>query len=273
MKKKYLKIFAFCLMVVFIVIRISLEILIKDKGLYLLHDSIYRIINYSIIFLGLSLLPKNKIIRRVGYAIFGALFIVNTLGYIKDFKSPLFYSYSPNKEHVVIIKETDDPIKGSYGLTIAHKIFVRIDDKFFTDDEYRTFSKGTYKVRWIEEDIATVTYLSGNRNKLIQHIYNYRASTATSYSNVLGSINGKWVDKNNLNNTLDLTSENIKLDIDGETYFYYFGNADEQGISGTVLYGAEGVPSVSIILNDDNTILVGLVSLNSENFNTYVRED
>ena len=48
------------------------------------------------------------------------LFIVNTLGYIKDFKSPVFYSYSPNKEHVVIIKETDDPIKGSYGLTKAH---------------------------------------------------------------------------------------------------------------------------------------------------------
>ena len=42
-------------------------------------------------------------------------------------------------------------------------IFVRITDKFFTDDEYRTFSKGTYKVRWIDEDIATVTYLSGNK--------------------------------------------------------------------------------------------------------------
>lgn len=271
MKKKYLKIFAFCLMVVFIVIRISLEILIKDKGLYLLHDSIYRIINYSIILLGLILLPKNKIIRSIGYAVFGALFIVNTLGYIKDFKSPLFYSYSPGKEHVVIIKETDDSIKGSYGLTLAHKIFVRINDKFFTDDQYRTFSAGTYKVRWIDEDIATVTYLSGN--KLIQHIYDYRPSTATSYFNVLGSINGKWVDKNNPSNKLDLTSGNIKLDMDGETYFYYFGNADEQGISGTVLYGAEGVPSVSIILNDDNTISVGLVSLKDEEFNTFVRGD
>ncbi|PRR81942.1 hypothetical protein [Clostridium vincentii] len=195
------------------------------------------------------------------------------MGYIKDFKSPLFYSYSPSEEHVVIIKETDDPIKGSYGLTMAHKIFVRITDKFFTDDEYRTFSKGTYKVRWIEEDIATVTYLSGNRNKLIQHIYDYRDFNGTSYFNVLGSISGKWVEKDNENNKLDLTSGNIKLDMNGATYFYYFGDADEQGIHGTVLYGAEGVPSVSIILNDDNTISVGLVSLNSEKFNTYVRED
>ncbi|PRR81943.1 hypothetical protein CLVI_21510 [Clostridium vincentii] len=48
MKRKYLNIFIFCLMVVFICGRVLLEILIKDKGLYFLHDSIYRIINYSI---------------------------------------------------------------------------------------------------------------------------------------------------------------------------------------------------------------------------------
>ena len=102
------------------------------------------------------------------------------------------------------------------------------------------------------------------RNKLIQHIYDYRASNATSYFNVLGSIRGNWVDENNRNNKLDLTSGGITLELDGESYNYNFQNADEQGISGTILYGEDSTPSVSIILNKDNTISVGIVSLKNE---------
>lgn len=161
----------------------------------------YRAINYSILILLAISAARNKKIKILEYSILAVLLVLNTMGLKDDPNNLVFLSYSHNKENVIVIKETTDPIKGSYGLGKSHYIFFRVVDKYFTDNQYRIFSKGTYKVHWVNNHIAKVTYLKGESNKIVQHITNFKTN-GEEYTNVLGSLQGKWTNKNNWQNRI-----------------------------------------------------------------------
>lgn len=276
MKKKTLsrmeifKIVILCCALIIIAFRVFVEYAAKKKGLYLLHDYMYGVINYSILILLAISAPRNKKIKILEYSILAILLVLNTKGFKNHPNNPVFLSYSPNKENVVVIKETADPIKGSYGLKKSHYIFFRVVDKYFTYNQYRTFSNGTYKVHWVNDNIAKVTYLTGESNKVAQHITNFKPN-GQAYTNVLGSLQGKWHDKNNSQNKLEIKGGMITLEKGGQTYFYDAMKADEQGNYGTVIYDQYRDPNFSIIKNEDGTILVGDVTLDKPQEHTYVR--
>lgn len=270
-KREIFKIVILCCALIMIIFRVFAEYAAKKKGLYLLHDYMYRVINYSILILLAISAPRNKKIKILEYSILAILLVLNTIGLKSDPNNPVFLSYSPNKENVIVIKETTDPIKGSYGLKKSHYIFFRVVDKYFTDNQYRTFSKGTYKVNWVNNHIAKVTYLKGESNKIVQHITNFKPN-GQAYTNVLGTLQGKWTNKNNWQNKLEIKGGMITLEKGGETYFYDAMKADEQGNYGSVIYGKDENPSFSIIKNEDGTILVGDVTLDKPQEHTYVRD-
>lgn len=267
--------------VILIIARLFLEWLVREKGYFLIHDSIYWIINYIIIMLSVFICNNNKHVKNIEYIVLIVFFILNTKGTIETTYDPLFFSSSPNNKNEIIIKETVDDKEGIIGIKRRYKIFGQINDRFITKDKYRTFSEGTYKINWLNNNIATITYLTGEGNKLEQHIYSFKKETPSSYSYVLPSLTGKWVDKDNHNNTLEVYMEKFIYKKDGKTYNYDIHRSKQKGYIALIMDGQGKAPDISIILNDDctigsdclvnndGTIFIGNVTLEDEDIHVY----
>ena len=267
--------------VILIIGRLLLEWLVREKRYFLIHDSIYWIINYIIIMLSVFVCNNNRYVKRIEYIVLIVFFILNTKGTIETTYDPLFFSSSPNKENEIIIRETVDDKEGIMGIKRRYKIFGQINDRFITKDKYRTFSKETYKINWLNNNIATITYLTGNGNKLKQHIYSFKKETPNSYRYVLPSLTGKWIDKNNPNDTLEVSMDKFIYKKDGKTYNYDIYKSKQKGYIGLIMDGQGKTPDLSIILNDDctigsdclinndGTIYIGNVTLKNEDMHIY----
>ncbi|MDV3427254.1 MAG: hypothetical protein LIR50_08755 [Bacillota bacterium] len=257
--KKYKAIPVF-ISIMLIFFRLFLYYAAKSKELYLEHDYMYSVINYIIISAALLIYISNKKVRRTYFIILIILALVNTAGIYKSISNVEFQQSFTNGKNLFIIKETKDEPEFSLVYVKKHKIFIRLGDKLKIKDGYKPFLNGKYKVIWLSGDKALVKFVYGSSYKAKGEILNFTIING-AYSNVLGGLQGTWTDKNNKENTLTFDRGQITYKTGTEIYWYSSSQADEQGNYGSILYGADGTPSLFVLKNDDNTMTVGYADL------------
>ncbi|SFF97011.1 hypothetical protein SAMN05216353_11655 [Halobacillus alkaliphilus] len=175
------------------------------------------------IFLLLTIEKKWKII----ISSFAAALILLQAGLMinHSYETKQVISFSPELNHQLVIKEDSDTSQAAYYRT-RYGLFVRPKE----DLPYQT--SGDYKVKWLEKDIAAVTYEATDRT-LHQYIGTYGARDGgISYSYVASMTRGQWKGE-----TAQVTnsSEGIVIEHKGETEHYTHENMVQFGTLALVL--------------------------------------
>lgn len=282
---KKVKILIGSIFLILILVVLGIEI-VKLKGYSLIYDWMYFAIIYIILVLFILLSSKNKYLKWVEYGIVCIIFIFTTIGLIKANKNKVFVFKSPNFKNEIIIKEAFNNKYGTFetlDLKRRWHVFAKEVSKYPTQNSYKSFSSGTYKVNWITNNIAVVNYLYSKENKSIkQHIYTFNLKEPISYNYVAVSITGKWKDKKNPNNTFASDNNKIIYIKDGKSYRYTTDNAEQKGFTSVIFKGQDSsTPDLSIVFNEGDiignncllnkgaTIFIGNVSLKNEKYRLF----
>ncbi|SFC47536.1 hypothetical protein [Clostridium uliginosum] len=290
MLKNYKKIRALVITIFIMLILMVLAIeLVKVKGYYLIYDWMYFIIIYAILFLSILLCSKNKYLKWTVYSAILIIFILNTKGLLDVSKDKVLIFKSSNLKNEIIIKEVikkqdgADNVVKALDLKRKFYLFGKQMDEYPTENLYRSFSSGTYKVNWIKDNIATVNYLCDKDGDIKQHVYTFNFENPIRYSYVTASITGIWADKENPNNTLNVENGKFIYVKDGQTFVYDTANAEQKGYNAVVFKGEGRVPDLSIVSNEGNiignncllnkgaTLFIGYVSLEDEKYGLFER--
>ena len=266
--RKHKKIMIF-IIIILILLRIFFEYARKSKGLYLVHDYMYNIVNYMILVSALLVYFENKKVRWTYLGILLLLIIMNTVGIYKSISNIQFQSSFIHAQNSFIIKETKVEPEFSLIYLPAHKIFMRLADKIKVTNGYKPFANKGYKVIWINADKVLIKYLNGTNHTSKGDILNF-SETNGPYSNVLANLSGTWVDKNK--NTINISGMQITYKVRNKIYWYSSSMSGEQGNYGTILYGNSDTPSIYILMNANSTITVGNTALNNDEQNIYTKK-
>ncbi|MBW9171651.1 hypothetical protein K2F43_10550 [Clostridium estertheticum] len=258
------------IIIVLIFLRSFFEYAIKSKGLYLVHDYMYNILNYIILALALLVYFKNEKVRWTYLGILLLLITMNTFGIYKSISNIQFQSNFTHAQNSFIIRETKDEPEFSIIYIPAHKIFMRLDDKIKVTNGYKPFANKGYKVVWLNDDKALIKYLNGTNHISKGDILNF-SKTNGPYSNVLANLSGTWIDKNNNKNTINIAGVQITYKVKNKIYWYSSSMSGEQGNYGSILYGNSDTPSIYILMNANNTITVGYTALNNNEQSIYTK--
>lgn len=287
---KKIKIVVSVVFVMLILLLLFMEI-VKRRGYYLIYDWIYFAIVYGILFLAIMLCSKNKYLRWIEYVVILVILGFNTKALLDASENKVFIFNSPNFKNEIIIKEVVNKKHGKYSsiktfhLKRRFYLFSKRVDEYPTENLYRAFSSGKYKVNWINENIATVNYLYNKYKEIKQYVYTFNFEEPISYNYVTASITGKWVDKENPNNTLTIQNNKFIYKKGEETFVYDGANAVQKGYRAVVFQASGLAPDLSIILNEgskiDNscllnkeaTIFIGHVSLKDEKYGLFKKVD
>lgn len=267
--RKHQKITIF-IIIILILLRAFFEYAIKRKGLYLMHDYMYNILNYIILVLALLVYFKNEKVRWTYLGVLLLLIIMNTFGIYKSISNIQFQSNFSHAQNSFIIRETKDEPEFSIIYIPAHKIFMRLDDKIKVTNGYKPFSNKGYEVVWLNDDKALIKYLNGTNHISKGDILNF-SKTNGPYSNVLANLSGTWIDKNNNKNTINIAGVQITYKAKNNIYWYSSSMSGEQGNYGSILYGNSDTPSIYILMNANNTITVGYTALNNNEQSIYTK--
>ncbi|NNU74446.1 hypothetical protein [Clostridium estertheticum] len=258
------------IIIVLIFLRSFFEYAIKSKGLYLVHDYMYNILNYIILALALLVYFKNEKVRWTYLGILLLLITMNTFGIYKSISNIQFQSNFTHAQNSFIIRETKDEPEFSIIYIPAHKIFMRLDDKIKVTNGYKPFANKGYEVVWLNDDKALIKYLNGTNHISKGDILNF-SKTNGPYSNVLANLSGTWIDKNNNKNTINIAGVQITYKVKNKIYWYSSSMSGEQGNYGSILYGNSDTPSIYILMNANNTITVGYTALNNNEQSIYTK--
>ncbi|APC39872.1 hypothetical protein [Clostridium estertheticum] len=258
------------IIIVLILLRSFFEYAIKSKGLYLVHDYMYNILNYIILALALLVYFKNEKVRWTYLGILLLLITMNTFGIYKSISNIQFQSNFTHAQNSFIIRETKDEPEFSIIYIPAHKIFMRLDDKIKVTNGYKPFANKGYEVVWLNDDKALIKYLNGTNHISKGDILNF-SKTNGPYSNVLANLSGTWIDKNNNKNTINIAGVQITYKVKNKIYWYSSSMSGEQGNYGSILYGNSDTPSIYILMNANNTITVGYTALNNNEQSIYTK--
>ncbi|MBX4264356.1 hypothetical protein [Clostridium estertheticum] len=258
------------IILVLILLRSFFEYAIKSKGLYLVHDYMYNILNYIILALALLVYFKNEKVRWTYLGILLLLITMNTFGIYKSISNIQFQSNFTHAQNSFIIRETKDEPEFSIIYIPAHKIFMRLDDKIKVTNGYKPFANKGYEVVWLNDDKALIKYLNGTNHISKGDILNF-SKTNGPYSNVLANLSGTWIDKNNNKNTINIAGVQITYKVKNKIYWYSSSMSGEQGNYGSILYGNSDTPSIYILMNANNTITVGYTVLNNNEQSIYTK--
>lgn len=260
-----------CITVIMLLARIALSYIAKKKQLYLEHDYMYNIINYLILIMAVFIYFKNIIVRYTYWGVLLVLIIVNSAGIYNSIDNVQFQNRFTYGENSFIVKETKEDSKFISVYTNSHKIFIHLVDKISVKSGYKPFSNNDYEVIWINAEKALIKYGYGNNLDAKCHILNF-SKINEAYSNVLASLEGKWTDKDNKENTLTFDRGQITYKSGNKIYWYSSSMADEQGNYGTVLYGANDTPALYLLKNKDNTLTFGYVELKNNKQSVYIKK-
>lgn len=287
---KKIKIVVGTVFIMLILLLLSIDI-VKIKGYYLIYHWMYFAIIYVILFLAIILCSKNKYLRWIEYVIILVILGFNTKALLDANENKVFIFKSPNFKNEIIIKEVvkkkhgKDSSVETFGLKRRFYLFSKRVDEYPTENLYKAFSLGSYKVNWIKDNIAAINYLSNKDGDVKQHVYTFNFQEPISYNYVTASITGKWVDKENPNNTLTVEKGKFIYVKDGQTFVYHGATAVQKGYAAVVFKGVGKNPDLSIVfnegdiidssclLNKDATIFIGHVSLKDEKYGLFQRVD
>ncbi|MCA1011569.1 hypothetical protein [Halobacillus halophilus] len=193
-------------------------------------NRLFYVINLFIIvfmmlslFLLLTLEKKGKILIS---NIAAALILLQAgLMVNHSYETKQVISFSPELDHLLVIKEDSDTGQAAYYRTRYGLLALPKEDLPYQIG-------GDYKVKWLENDIAAVTY-EADEQTLHQYIGTYGARDGgTSYSYVASMSRGQWKGK-----TAEVTnsSEGITIQYKGETEHYTQENMVQFGTLALVL--------------------------------------
>ena len=284
-KIKILVVIAFTML---ILLSLAIEV-VKLKEYYFIYDWVYSIIICMILFLAFLLCSEKKYLKWVEYAVILIILGFNIKGLLDSNRNKIFVFKSPNTENEIIIKEVvknqgeSNNVVKTLDLKRRFYLFGKKNGEYATGDMYRPFSAGTYKVNWINDNIATVNYLDNKNKKIKQRIYTFNFKDPISYSYVTASITGIWANKKDPNNKLIVEKDKFIYVKDGQIFVYNTANAEQKGYTAVVFKGEGMAPDLSIIFNEGNiidsscllnkgaTIFIGHVSLEDERYGLFER--
>ncbi len=168
----------FVLLAFTLVIKISLYILKRYYNFWLLIGNIngdtieFFICVLTGIFLSiyLFLMLSKKWKKALIVFATGLILLIYTFFYqLSQSDSKYFYFNSPNGVNTLVVEENSWLLAGWSDFYIKKNLlFVKvIDNKITTDDGYRPFTNGDYKLSWINEDKIKITYGVGDLEKHI----------------------------------------------------------------------------------------------------------
>lgn len=287
-KKVRILVQAVFIMLVLLVLAIEI---VRIKGYYLIYDWMYFAIIYVILFFTIMLCSKNKYLRWIEYVVILVILGFNTKALLEANENKVFIFKSPNFKNEIIIKEVvkkkdgkDSSVK-TFGLKRRFYLLSKQTDEYPTENLYKAFSSGSYKVNWIKDNIATINYLYSKDGDVKQHVYTFNFQEPISYNYVTASITGKWADKENPNSTLTVENGKFIYVKDGQTFVYNVANAVQKGYNAVVFQASGMDPDLSIVFNEGNiidsscllnkeaTIFIGHVSLKDEKYGLFQRAD
>ncbi|MBT2757935.1 hypothetical protein J7E71_18845 [Mesobacillus foraminis] len=157
-----------------------------------------------------------------------------------SYKTKHVLSISPDLKHVLVIKENRETAVATHYRSY-YGIFARPKESL----PYKT--NGHFKVKWLEKDIAAVTYKAAN-NTIHQFIgtYGYRDG-GYSYSYVGPSIHGEWKADNI---KVISASEGITVYSNGIAESYDWDQVVQFGTIAVVLMGRNNEAEWTIALNE-----------------------
>lgn len=199
-------------------------------GMEYVDNRIFYVVNILIVicialalFLQLHIAKKWKPI--VLSIIVALIFLQMGLLLNDSYKTKHVVDISPNFKKILVIKEDKTTSKAKYYRTYFG-MFARPKENL----PYQT--KGEFKVKWIEKDIAAVTYQSTD-NTIHQYIGTYGdRNEGTSYSYVGTSIHGQWQGGNT---RIISASEGITIEHNGNIESYNWNSVVQFGTLAVVL--------------------------------------
>ena len=235
------------------------------KGYWLIHEWLFYLINYLIIFFlfvmgALVFAERNKKWALLLYAF--AFTIVNSTFFYYMGNVNLLMVESDDGKHEVIIKEYKKLKKETVRLVRRGEIFGKEVAFFKGSSDFKAFEEERYKIDWNSGDIAAVTYQTDSNGVLGQQIFNFRSSDYVSYQNVAVSLTGRWIEQGNPKNYFMSDNNEMVYVKDGELHYYNIHNTEQFGIYSVMVNGAGTAPTLSIILQagtefDDSSIADG----------------
>ncbi|MGL5313588.1 MAG: hypothetical protein ACRC92_10095 [Peptostreptococcaceae bacterium] len=251
MKNKKIKVLLFLLEIVIITFQLFTAFIAKYKDYYLLYDWIFYLLNYVIIVIPFVIFHKYKKYSQLRILLAIFLVALNTIYFYKLGTNKLIVSQSPNKNHELILKEYKNINTETIRLKRKFLIYGKKVSIMDTSLYYKTFLEGNYKIDWLSDDIAVVTYISNERFEINQDIFPFRDTGSISYYYVLASITGKWTDKSDNSNYLIQNKGELTYSKNGDIYNYTSEDITQYGILAIMVNGNDTKPSFTVILNSD----------------------
>lgn len=251
---------------------------------FLIYQWIFYGVNYLIIIIPCLLYSKNKYLTWAKLIIAIVLFTVNTTFFYYMGNTNLIIDKSQDKKHEVILKEYKNSNYETIRLKRRWVIFGKKVDTLIGSSKYKTIEKGTYKIDWVSGDTAVINYTANVDGVLQQSIISFRSTNYISYVNVLPSLNGKWIEKDNSKNYFMYTGDKLVYAKDGQLYYYNTANTKQQGVTAIVIKGDSTKPSLTVVLNSDcvigsdclinpgGTITINEITLEKTESKSYSRE-
>ncbi|MEH7114685.1 hypothetical protein V7124_20350 [Neobacillus niacini] len=213
----------FCIQMGYFVLRVKYDVEYADNRIFFLLNILIVIFMGVALFLLLSVTKKWKVIITSIIV----MIVVLQGGLLVSHSSKIKHvvSISPDFRHVNVIKENRMLGRATYYRTYFG-IFARPKEEL----PYNT--KGAFKVKWLEKDIAAVTYLTPDGG-LHQYIGTYGdRNGGYSYSYVGPSIQGQWEWENV---RVSSAPEGITIDYNGEMESFNWENTVQFGTIALVL--------------------------------------
>ncbi|MGL4849278.1 MAG: hypothetical protein ACRC28_10185 [Clostridium sp.] len=247
------------LLLAFIMIRILLYYLQSQKGLILINPYIYCIVDILIIISTLTFVYEDKKIRKIIYIIVSILVLFN-IGLMCDKMEnakSVFFNSKEIKVPVVIQIENEENSSEIYVYEIKYGIFSEVRDIIYSNEKIPLNTE--MDIKWINDNLLSITYKSNNT---ITEKIAYFGPSEKKYINLINNIKGTWQALNG--DKLTVSNEDIEYVQNGKRYMYPLDSSDEQNNFSTVIYGNYSKPSITIIKENDENILVGEVKFGEE---------
>ncbi|MFZ7132335.1 MAG: hypothetical protein ACOWWR_08255 [Eubacteriales bacterium] len=283
-KNKKIKIVLWFLEILFIGFQlVTMTVTLKDY--YLIYDWIFYCINYVIIVIPNLIYRKNRYIRWSLLYIGLLLFIVNTTFFYYVGNTNTIVSTSPDSQGKLILKEYKNMDFETMALKEKAILFGKKTITLTGSSKYKTIQEKTYKIYWIDGNIAVLIYKPDDVDQLLQGVFTFRDSNYTHFQYVSAGLNGKWYDEKNTDNYFMYDKGEIVYAKDGQLYYYRSEDTDQVGDFALIVHGDKVKPSFTIILNSDcefgednliikgGTITILPVKLDSVESNVYYREN
>lgn len=192
------------------------------------------------------------------------------------------YSFSPDFSHQLVFKQDKENGQLIY-YHYTYLCFAKSSNQMVSDVSCPITTK------WITNDCNLITYRNQKQKEVFVATYGDRGN-GISYYNVVGSLQGNWIKKNNndLNYKMNVDDKGITIKHDGQIDTFLYDDIKQNGTISITLYDSFKKPRYVVVMNENcllnqdyllkNDGSIQLIDLNQNNvsielFCTTYKED